>query len=227
MASSTASTVLDDGAEKCSYSDCKTLTTKRFQCIVGHKAWMCSSCHRDRPVCPLALQGGSLCGAKEDNYKVDTDLEDLDSRPDSSVLLEEPFAELHEKMAREKYEEVLSEVNRLKANLLLVEREALWALYNMACKTSGHEKRDALKRVQNVTRMSKKELFFNFPNQSREAFLRDQFPKYSDLLYLKAKTRYWSLQAREAEFPEEEFPQGFEIQTAVTHGRAWNEAEIS
>ena len=98
---STDSTDDDDGAEKCYWSDCEIRTTKRFKCIRGHKVSMCSNCHRDRPVCPVALQGCAPCGAKEEDYKTDTDLEDLDSGPDSSVLLEgSPFAELHENVAR-------------------------------------------------------------------------------------------------------------------------------
>ena len=181
---SRASTEADDGAEECSCPDCKILTTKRFKCIVGHKAWMCSSCHRDRPVCPVALQGGSLCRAKEDDYKTDTDLEDLDSRPDSSVLLEEPFAELHElheKVARGKYDEVLSEVNRYKAYLQLVEGKALHARAGM---TFGDKKRNALRGAQDAGRESEK-LLSMLPPERQEKTVRDM---YAEALLLQANT---------------------------------------
>ena len=150
-----ASTVADDGAEKCYL--CDICTTKRFACVRGHKVWMCGNCHRDRPVC-------SLCSAQEEEYKTDTD---LDSRPDSSFSPEEPFAELHEKvsrgfaelhekMVRGDYDEVLSEVKRYKAYLQLVEGKACHA---MAGITSENEKRDALRRAQDAARKSQNLLF--------------------------------------------------------------------
>ena len=121
---STAPTVVDDGAEECFWSKCKNLTTKRFQCSGGHRVWMCSSCYRDRPVC-------SLCSAEEREYKTDTD---LDSRPDSSVSLEEsPLVELHGKVATGEYEETLNA---------------------MAGITLGDKKRDALRDARKATRTS-------------------------------------------------------------------------
>lgn len=60
-----ASTVPDDGAEKCYYwSDCKTLTTKRFRCGLDHRVWMCGNCHKKtshslpRWSCRRPLQSG-------------------------------------------------------------------------------------------------------------------------------------------------------------------------
>ena len=177
-----SSTVADDGAEECSCSDCETLTTKRFQCIRGHKVWMCSNCHRDRPVCPL-------CGAEEEDFKTDTDLE---SRPDSSVSLEEPFAELrekvargfaelHDKMARGDYDEVLSEVNRYKAYLQLVEGKALHARAGM---TFGDKKRNALRGAQDAGRESEKLLSMLSPER-QEKTVRDM---YAEALLLQANT---------------------------------------
>jgi len=87
-----ASTVPDDGAEKCYYwSDCKTLTTKRFRCGLDHRVWMCGNCHKKRrTVCPVD-HAGALCRAEEKDYKTDTE---LDSRRDFSVSMEElPFPE--------------------------------------------------------------------------------------------------------------------------------------
>ena len=149
-----ASTVPDDGAEKCYYwSDCKTLTTKRFRCILGHTVWMCSNCHRDRPVCPLDLDDvGALCRAEEKDYKTDTDLdsrpdfsismeelpfpEDLDSRPNSSVSMQElPFPEEYEGKA----------------------------LHAMAGITCGDKKRDALRDARKATRTSEEFLFEGRP----------------------------------------------------------------
>ena len=151
---------------------------------------MCSSCHRDRPVCPVALQGGAVCRAGEEDYKTDTD---LDSRPDSSVL-EEPlaeselhekmatgFAELHEKVASGKYDEVLSEVNRYKAYLQLVEGKALHAMAGMK---SGNEKRDALRYAQDAGRKSE-ELLSKLSPERQEKTVRDI---YAEALLLQANT---------------------------------------
>ena len=119
-----ASTVADDGAEECSCSDCKILTTKRFKCIAGHRVWMCRSCHKDHPVC-------SLCSAEEEDYKTDTD---LDSRPDSSVSFEElPLVELHEEVATGEYEEALNAVAGI---------------------TLGDKKQDTLRDSRKATRTS-------------------------------------------------------------------------
>ena len=94
-----ASTVPEDGAEKCYYSDCTTLTTKKFRCILGHTVWMCNNCHRDRPVCPLELNNvGALCRAEEEeDYKTDTD---LDGRPDSSEQSRDPLGNERETIER-------------------------------------------------------------------------------------------------------------------------------
>ena len=166
---------------------------------------MCSSCHTVRPVCPVPLQGGALCGAREADFKTDTDA-DVDSHGDSSSWLEEPFPQLFEKVARGEYEEVLSEVNRLKACLVLVEGRALRA---MACKTSGGVKRHTLRRVQNVTRMSE-ELFFDMPRGEYLKCLRTLNECPSPTI---------SEEGLEDRFPEEEFP--IVIPPEVSQGRSW------
>ena len=146
MASSTASTVLDDGAEECYWCDCKILTTKRFQCILGHKVWMCSDCHSYRPVCPVATKRGTLCRLEDDDYKTDTD---LGSGPES------PFAEMQ---VGKYYAEVLSKVNRRKAD---------FELDAMARITFGGEKREALRDLRKGMRRFVKELvFYKFPANS-------------------------------------------------------------
>ena len=136
-----ASTVADDGDQECGCSGCETRTNKTFLCRLGHRVWMCSNCHETRPHCPRQNNAlGALCEAEELEYKTDKTDTDLDSCPDPSVLLDKPFAELHElheKVASGKYDEVLSEVNRYKAYLQLVEGKALHARAGM---TSGDEK---------------------------------------------------------------------------------------
>ena len=144
---------------------------------------MCSSCYIDRigdhPVCPVALNRvGELCRAEEEDYKTDTDLE---SRPDSSVLLEELFAELHAKVARGDYDEVLSEVKRYKAYLQLVEGKALHAKAGM---TSADEHRDALRDAQDAGRKSE-ELFSMLCPERQEKTVRDM---YTEALLLQANT---------------------------------------
>eukprot|EP00434_Breviolum_minutum_P001669 symbB.v1.2.001476.t1/scaffold48.1/size388161/9 len=131
----------------------------------------------------------ALCEAEEEDFKTDTD---LDSRPDSSVSLEEPFAELrgkvargfaelHDKMARGDYDEVLSEVNRYKAYLQLVEGKALHA---RAGTTFGDKKRATLRAAQDAGRESEKLLSMLSPER-QEKTVRDM---YAEALLLQANT---------------------------------------
>ena len=106
---------------------------------------------------------------------------DLDSCPDPSVLLEEPFAEVREKVATGKYDEALSEVNRYMAYLRLFEGKALHARAGM---TSGDEKRDALRAAQDAGRESEKLLSMLSPER-QEKTVRDT---YAEALLLQANT---------------------------------------
>ena len=171
-----ASTVADDGAEEC-FCGCNMLTTKRFVCVRSHKVWMCGNCHRYRPVCPVALQGGAVCRAGEEDYKTDTD---LDSRPDSSFSLEDPLVEhveLYAKVARGDFE-----VNRYKAHLQLNIGQNLV----MAGMTSGDEKRDALRDAQNAARESEW-LFIMLSAERQENIVCDMYAE-AEALLLQAST---------------------------------------